>query len=81
MTKLTAREVAEQLGLTVRRVNGLIISGRLPSERFGQARIFDEEDLPLVEDRKPRRPSKKEAAKVLQVEKKRCSKNEGRSKN
>ena len=59
MGALTTREAAERLGVTIRRVNDLITSGRLPADRFGQAYMIQEEDLKLVADRKPGRPPKK----------------------
>lgn len=55
---LTTKETAEKLGVSVRRVNDLITSGRLPAERFGNAYIIREQDLKLVADRKPGRPPK-----------------------
>ena len=56
MKTLTTREAAERLGVTVRRVNELITTGRLPASRFGRAYMIQESDLKLVEDRKPGRP-------------------------
>jgi excisionase family DNA binding protein len=57
--KLTTREAAERLGLSVRRVNALIQSGQLPAERFANVHMIDEKDLKLVSVRKPGRPPKK----------------------
>lgn len=56
MKSLTTKEAAERLGVTVRRVNELITSGRLPAARFGRAYMIEEADLRLVENRKPGRP-------------------------
>ena len=70
MKMLTTTEAAERLGVTVRRVNDLISSGRLPSERFGRAHMIRESDLQLVEGRQPGRPPK---AKPAETSKKRGS--------
>lgn len=56
---LTTPEVAERLGVSVRRVQALIAAGRLPSQQFGRDHLIKESDLKLVEDRKPGRPAKK----------------------
>ena len=58
MKTLTTNDVAERLGVTVRRVNDLITSGRLPAARFGRAYMIKESDLKLVENRQPGRPPK-----------------------
>jgi excisionase family DNA binding protein len=58
MKTLTTKETAERLGVTVRRVNDLITSGRLPASRFGRAYMIKESDLKLVENRQPGRPLK-----------------------
>lgn len=60
---LTTPEVAERLGVTVRRVLALIHAGRLPSQQFGRDHLVKESDLKLVEDRRPGRPSKEAIAK------------------
>lgn len=57
-TMLTTPEVAERLGVTVRRVQALIKDGRLPSQQFGRDHLIKESDLKLVENRKPGRPKK-----------------------
>jgi excisionase family DNA binding protein len=59
MNLLTTKEVAEKLGVTVTRVQQLILAERLPAEKKGRDYFINEEDLKLVEDRKPGRPSKK----------------------
>ena len=56
---LTTPEVAERLGVSVRRVQALIKAGRLPSQQFGRDHVIKESDVRLVEDRKPGRPPKK----------------------
>jgi excisionase family DNA binding protein len=58
MAKLTTREAAERLGVTVRRVNAMIQDGQLPAEKFGMMHMIDEKDLKLVKDRKVGRPKK-----------------------
>lgn len=60
MTLLTTKEVAERLGVSVRRVHALIEAGRLPAEKYGRDYLIDEKDLKLVENRKPGRPRKAE---------------------
>jgi excisionase family DNA binding protein len=58
MGKLTTREAAERLGVSVRRVNALIQSGQLPAEKFANVHMIDEKDLKVVKERKPGRPAK-----------------------
>lgn len=58
MNLLTTREVAERLGVTVTRVQQLILAERLPAEKKGRDYFINEDDLKLVEDRKPGRPPK-----------------------
>jgi excisionase family DNA binding protein len=70
MKMLTTKETAEKLGVSVRRVNDLITSGRLPAERFGNAYMIREQDLKYVEDRKPGRPPKPKDEKASKVSKK-----------
>lgn len=57
---LTTKEVADRLKLSVRRIHALIQDGRLPAQKFGRDYMIDEEDLKLVENRKPGRPRKTE---------------------
>lgn len=63
---LTTPEVAERLGLSIRRVQALIKAGRLPSQQFGRDHVINEADLALVAERKVGRP-KKEAAPVSSI--------------
>ncbi len=56
MNELTAQQVAERLGVTVRRVQAMVKTGRLPASRFGRALVIRESDLSLVADRTPGRP-------------------------
>jgi len=58
MNLLTTQDAADRLGVTTGRVRILILTGRLPAEKFGRAHMIREEDLKLVEDRKPGRPTK-----------------------
>lgn len=58
MTLITTAQAAERLGISVRRVQELIYSGRLPARQFGRTYVVDEGDLRLVEDRRPGRPRK-----------------------
>lgn len=58
---LTTPEVAQRLGLSIRRVQALIKAGRLPSQQFGRDHVIKESDLALVSDRKAGRPKKEEA--------------------
>jgi excisionase family DNA binding protein len=62
MDELTAQQVAERLGVTVRRVQAMIKDGRLPATRFGRALVIRESDLALVADRKAGRPPKAKPA-------------------
>lgn len=59
MNLLTTKEAAEKLGVTVTRVQQLILAGRLPAEKMGRDYVIKGDDLKLVEDRKPGRPPKK----------------------
>jgi excisionase family DNA binding protein len=74
MAKLTTRQAAEKLGISIRRVNALIQSGQLRAEKFGPINMIDEDDLKLVEDRKPGRPpkTKVEPASLTRKKKVKC---------
>jgi excisionase family DNA binding protein len=61
MKMLTTKEVAERLGVSVRRVHALIQAERLHAEKFGRDYMIKEEDLKPVQDRKPGRPPKAKA--------------------
>jgi excisionase family DNA binding protein len=56
MSLLTTREVAERLGVTMKRVQAMIRDDRLPAEKMGRDYVVREADLKLVENRKPGRP-------------------------
>lgn len=64
MGELTTKEVAERLGISVTRVQQLILAGRLPAEKKGRDYFIRDEDLKLVADRKPGRPRKEQAGKA-----------------
>lgn len=55
---LTTKQVAERLGVTIRRIQALVTSGRLPAQKFGRDYMIREKDLKLVENRKVGRPKK-----------------------
>lgn len=58
MEYLTTKEVAEKLGVSLRRVQAMIEAGRLPATKFGRDYMIKEADLKLVKDRKVGRPKK-----------------------
>jgi excisionase family DNA binding protein len=58
MNFLTTKQVAEKLGVSLRRVQALVTSGRLPAQKFGRDYMIREKDLKLVENRKVGRPKK-----------------------
>ena len=58
MSLITTPEAAERLGVTVTRVQQMIVAGRLPAEKMGRDYFIKEEDLKLIADRKPGRPPK-----------------------
>lgn len=58
MEYISTKDAAERLGLSTVRVQKLIRDKRLPAERFGRIYLIREEDLKLVEHRKPGRPKK-----------------------
>jgi excisionase family DNA binding protein len=67
MGLISSAEAAERLGVHITRVQVLIREGRLPAQKIGRTYVVNEDDLKLVEERKPGRPPKpkeeKEAAK------------------
>ncbi len=64
MKKLTAKQVAEKLGVNDSRVRQLIQSKKLPAEKYGNLWLINEADLELVKDRKPTgRPPKEKSKK------------------
>jgi len=58
MEYLTTKEVAEKLGVSLRRVQAMIERGGLPATKFGRDYMIRERDLKLVENRKVGRPKK-----------------------
>jgi excisionase family DNA binding protein len=58
MNLLTTKQVADRLGVTIKRIQAMIRDERLPAQKFGRDYMIKESDLKLVEDRKPGRPSK-----------------------
>lgn len=74
MNLLTTREAAERLGVTITRVQQLILAERLPAEKKGRDYFINEDDLKLVEDRKPGRPPKPKEEDVGKGSKKRGGK-------
>lgn len=58
MDMLTTREVAERLGVTMKRVQAMIRDERLPASKAGRDYMIRVADLSLVADRKPGRPPK-----------------------
>jgi excisionase family DNA binding protein len=57
---LTTKEAAEILNVSTARVRQMVLSGRLPAEKFGRDLLIHEKDLALVKDRKTGRPPKVE---------------------
>jgi excisionase family DNA binding protein len=58
MEPLTAAEAAKRLNVSVRRVQQLVKTGRLPAKMFGGALMIQAKDLEMVAVRKPGRPPK-----------------------
>lgn len=55
---LSSKEVAEKLGVSLRRVQALITSGRLPAQKIGNSYVVNEKDVELVTERTAGRPAK-----------------------
>ena len=64
MGLISTSEAAERLGVHITRVQVLIREGRLPAQKIGRTYVVDEDDLKLVEDRKPGRPRKTQTEKA-----------------
>lgn len=58
MKLITTKEAAKRLGVSVLRVQQLIWDGRLPAQKIGRDYTINEDDLKLVQNRKPGRPPK-----------------------
>ena len=53
---ISSKEAAEKLGVSLRRVQALITSGKLPAQKIGNSYVLKKKDLELVKIRKPGRP-------------------------
>src|SRR5262249_2644909 len=53
---LSTADAAARLGVSVRRVQQMVKSGKLPADRFGGSLMIRAGDLKLVANRKPGRP-------------------------
>lgn len=74
MTLITTAQAAEKLGISARRVQELINSGRLPAQQFGRTYVVNEDDLKLVAVRKPGRPPRAQAEPASKAGKKKGGK-------
>jgi excisionase family DNA binding protein len=55
---ISTKEASEKLNVSMRRIQALITSGRLPSQKIGNSHVIKESDLALVAERKVGRPKK-----------------------
>jgi excisionase family DNA binding protein len=55
---ISTKDAAGKLGLSLRRVQALIASGRLPAQKIGNSYVVYEKDLELVKNRVAGRPAK-----------------------
>lgn len=55
---ISSKEAAKKLGISLRRVQALITSGKLPAQKIGNSYVVNEGDLMLVKERPPGRPKK-----------------------
>lgn len=58
MALITTAQAAQQLGVSVRRVQALIKARRLPAEKVGRDWLISESNLERVAERKTGRPPK-----------------------
>lgn len=58
MELLTTKEVAEKLGVSIRRIQAMITEKSLPATKIGRDYVIKESDLSLVKNRKVGRPKK-----------------------
>ena len=58
MGTISSKDVAARLKISVRRVQELIKTGRLPATMIGGVYLIEETSLALVRNRKPGRPRK-----------------------
>jgi len=63
MATISSKDAAARLKISIRRVQELIKSGRLPAKMIGGVYLIDDKDLALVKSRKPGRPKTKGVAK------------------
>ena len=56
--RLTVKQAASELGISVPRVHQLIQEERLPAEKLGRDWIIESSDLEKVKDRPTGRPAK-----------------------
>lgn len=50
---LTTKQVAAELGVSMRRVQAMILAGRLRARKDGKSYVIREKDLESVRERKP----------------------------
>jgi excisionase family DNA binding protein len=74
MGLISTSEAADRLGVHITRVQVLIREGRLPAQKIGRTYVIDEDDLKLVEDRKPGRPRKEQDEKAAKQQSKKGGK-------
>jgi len=56
MATISSKDAAVRLKISVRRVQELVKTERLPAKMIGGVYLIDEKDLELVKNRKPGRP-------------------------
>jgi excisionase family DNA binding protein len=76
---LSTEQAAQRLGVSARRVQQLIKSGRLPAREFGGSYMIAAGDLKLVESRPPGRPPTKPKAEPAKAPRKSRKKAEAKS--
>ncbi len=55
---ISTKEASAKLNVSIRRVQALIASGKLPAKKIGRDFVILESDLELVKDRQTGRPPK-----------------------
>jgi excisionase family DNA binding protein len=68
--RMTVKQAADELGISVPRVHQLIQEERLPAEKLGRDWIIESSDLEKVKDRPTGRPAKKDPNKEVKKAKK-----------
>lgn len=61
---LTTKDAAQRLGISAIRVRVLIRESRLPATKVGRDWLIQEDDLVMVQERKPGAPRKRKDANV-----------------